>query len=126
MPDSIPDGGAKPKLGRASVDNNRRPWNGAGYTEFTEAQKKMVRAHQAGLVKQTDHEVGEILSSLRNKCVRENTLIVFATDHADHPGGHDMSGKVSFYGTCMRIPLIVSPPGVPGRPSTAASLSSGT
>lgn len=111
MPDSIPDGGATPKLRQMSVDNNKRPWNGVDYTEFTEAQKKKVRAHYAGLVKQIDLEVGEILNSLRNKGVLDNTLIVFATDHADYLGDHDLIGKASFYETCMRIPLIVAPPG---------------
>jgi arylsulfatase A-like enzyme len=112
MPDAIRESsGVTPRLRQQSIDGNKRPWNGVDYTEFTDAHKRKIRAHYAGLVKQIDHEVGQILEALRGKGVLDNTVIVFATDHADYLGDHNLIGKASFYETCMRIPLIVAPAG---------------
>ena len=86
MPDSIPDAGDTPQLRRNNVDGNRRPWNGVDYAEFTEDHKRKIRAHYAALVKGIDYEVGLILEALRYKGLLDNTIIVFATDHADYLG----------------------------------------
>ena len=112
MPDSIPDAGDTPRLRQNNVDGNKRPWNGVDYTEFTEDHKKKIRAHYAALVKGIDHEVGLILETLRSKGLLDNTIIIFATDHADYLGDHNLIGKASFFETCMKIPLIVRVPGI--------------
>ncbi len=114
MPDSIPDAGATPKLREANIAGNRRPWNGVDYTEFTEADKKKIRAHYAGLVKQIDYEVGQIIATLRANGLLDNTIIIFSTDHADYLGDHNLIGKASFYETAMRIPLLVRVPWASG------------
>ena len=111
MPDSIPEvPGDTPQVRARNIEGNKRPWNGVDYTEFTEAQKKKIRAHYAGSVKQIDHEVGEIIESLREAGQLENTVIVFASDHGDYLGDHNLIGKGSFYESAIRIPLIVSVP----------------
>ena len=55
--------------------------------------------------------MGQIVEALRGKGVLDDTVIILATDHADYLGDHNLIGKASFYETCMRIPLIVSPAG---------------
>ncbi len=115
MPDSIPEApGDTPILRQRNVEGNKRPWNGVDYTEFTEAHKKKIRAHYAGLVKQIDHEVGEIIETLRARGLLDNTAIIFSTDHADYLGDHNLIGKASFYETCMRVPLLARIPGMNG------------
>ena len=113
MPASIPEAeGDTPLLRKQNVDGNKGPWNGVDYTEFTEEHKKKIRAHYVGLVKGIDYEVGLILESLQAKGVLDNTIIIFATDHADYLGDHNLIGKASFYETCMSIPLLVRVPGM--------------
>lgn len=115
MPESIPEApGDTPKLRRSNVESNKQPWNGVDYGEFTEAHKKKIRTHYAALVKQIDYEVGEIIESLRNKGLLENTVIIFSTDHGDYLGDHNLIGKASFYETCMKIPMLVRFPGAEG------------
>jgi arylsulfatase A-like enzyme len=70
-----------------------------------------VRAHYAGLVKQIDHEVGEIIDTLRRNDLVDNTAIVLATDHGDHLGDHGIEGKATFYESAAHIPLLVRAPG---------------
>jgi arylsulfatase A-like enzyme len=89
-------------------------WNGVDYSEFTEVQKKKVRAHYAALVKQIDHEVGAILDALKETGQLENTVIIFASDHGDHLGDHNLIGKGDFYQSSIKVPLLVRLPGATG------------
>ena len=119
MPDPIPEApGDTPRLRELNIEGNRRPWNGVDYTEFTEAHKRKIRAHYAGLVKQIDHEVGEIIEALRSNGLLDSTVIVFSTDHGDYLGDHNLIGKASFYESAMKIPLLVrAPEGAEGQVS---------
>lgn len=112
MPDSIPAAPMNtPSIRKANIQGNKQPWNGVDYSDFPEWSKKKIRAHYAGLVKQIDFEVGQILESLREKGVLDNTLVIFASDHGDWLGDHDLIGKGAFYEGAIRIPMIISGPG---------------
>ena len=84
---------------------------GMDLTSYTEDEMLDVRAHYAGLVKQIDHEVGEIVDALRRNGLLDSTVIVFATDHGDHLGDHGIEGKATFYESAAHIPLMVRAPG---------------
>ncbi|MDP6779554.1 MAG: sulfatase-like hydrolase/transferase [Candidatus Latescibacteria bacterium] len=115
MPDPVPEVPENaPSLRRGNVSGNRQPWNGVDYSEFTMAQKKKVRAHYAGLVKQIDDQVGNILQALRETGRLDNTVIVFSSDHGDHLGDHNLIGKGNFYESSIRVPLLVRLPGASG------------
>ncbi|MDF1514204.1 MAG: sulfatase-like hydrolase/transferase, partial [Anaerolineae bacterium] len=95
-----------------NIAGNKRPWNGVDYTEFTVAQKRKIRAHYAASVIQIDDEVGQIVQKLEEKGLLENTVIIFSSDHGDYLGDHNLIGKSTFYETGIRVPLIVSGPGI--------------
>ena len=111
MPEPVPNAGHTPRLREQNVAGNRLPWNGVDYTEFTREQKLRIRAHYAALVRQIDHEVGEIVAALRETGLLENTVIILASDHGDYLGDHDLIGKGHFYESSFHVPLIVTPPG---------------
>ena len=116
MPEAIPEAaGDTPVLRQQNIDGNKRPWNGVDYTEFTDAHKKTIRAHYSGLVRQIDHEVGTIISTLRTNGLLDNTVIIFSTDHADYLGDHNLIGKASFYESAWRIPMLARLPDGPTR-----------
>ncbi len=111
MPDSIPAvEGDTPRLRQQNIEGNRGPWNGVDYTEFTEAHKKKIRAHYAGLVKQIDYEMGQILDALREQELLDNTIIIFSSDHGDYLGDHDFIGKGTFFESSIHVPLMVRLP----------------
>jgi arylsulfatase len=112
MPAPIPDAGHTPGLRARNIAGNRRPWNGVDYTEFTDAQKRRLRAHYAALVEQIDHEVGAVVAALRDADLLENTVIIVASDHGDYLGDHGLIGKGHFYESSFHVPLIVAGPGV--------------
>ncbi len=111
MPAAIPEvEGDAPGVRQNNIAGNRRPWNGVDYTEFTAAHKQKIRLHYAALVKQIDYEVGEILAALRQKEILDETIIIFASDHGDYLGDHNLIGKGTFFETSIKVPLIVHIP----------------
>lgn len=105
---AVPD--AAPRLRQQNIEGNRCPWNGVDYSEFTDVHKRKIRTHYAALVKQIDYEVGEILKTLEETGLADNTVIIFASDHGDYLGDHDLIGKGSFFETSIHVPLLVHAP----------------
>ncbi|MBL8233665.1 MAG: sulfatase-like hydrolase/transferase [Bryobacterales bacterium] len=70
------------------------------------------RAQYYGEVTFIDDSVGRILRALDESGVRDNTLIVFTSDHGDLLGDHHLYTKGPFhYRHCAAVPLIVNWPG---------------
>ena len=111
MPEPVPDAGDTPRLREQNVIGNRGPWNGVDYAEFTRAQKLKIRAHYAGSVKQIDEQIGEIWDALAERNLLDNTIIIFASDHGDYLGDHNLIGKGQFFESSFHVPLIVTLPG---------------
>jgi arylsulfatase A-like enzyme len=56
-----------------------------------------------------DAEVGKILAALDESGQRENTLIIFTSDHGEHLGDHGLTGKgPPGLDSCSRVPLLLS------------------
>lgn len=87
-------------------DENLAPWPRPEW---------MVReqlGHYYALIDQLDAGIGRILKALDDTGERENTIIVYAADNGLSLGSHGLMGKQSAYEEAMRVPLIVSGPGV--------------
>ena len=110
MPDPIPP---SPSHGHTLREARIRIRTGMGMDleTWTEDEMRDIRAHYAGLVRQIDHEVGEIIDTLRRNDLLDSTVIVFATDHGDHIGDHGIDGKATFYEASAHIPMLVRVPG---------------
>ena len=119
MPAPIPAASHGESIRRSRVGT--RATMGMDLTTCTDEEMRDARAHYAGLVKQIDHEVGEIIDTLRANDLLDNTVIVFATDHGDHLGDHGIEGKATFYEAATHIPLLVRVPGI-GEGSTRSDL----
>lgn len=57
-----------------------------------------------------DHQVGRLLEYLLEYDVLKDTMFVFASDHGELLGDHNLFRKVLPYDGSARIPLIVTPP----------------
>jgi arylsulfatase A-like enzyme len=65
-----------------------------------------------GLVSLIDRSIGEIMNTLSDTGERENTIVLFTSDHGEFLGDHFMTGKEFFYEASASIPLIFNGPGV--------------
>ena len=76
-----------------------------------------------GMISMVDEGVGKVLSRLDDLGARENTIIVFTTDHGDMMGDHGLflKGFMHYRGT-LQVPLVIDVPGrKPGRSASLAS-----
>lgn len=80
--------------------------------EVSEDEILRSRAAYWGLVHRVDLMVGQILDALKANGFAENTLIVYTSDHGDMQGEHGLWWKHVFYEESVKVPLIVSWPGV--------------
>lgn len=66
-----------------------------------------------------DHEIGRLLAALDRLGLRENTLVIYTSDHGDMCGSHGMMDKhFIMYDDVMRVPLIVRWPRVAWKGAT--------
>ncbi len=75
-----------------------------------EQQKRLIRAYYAS-VSFIDEMTGRVLEALDESGQRENTIVIFTSDHGYHLGEHDLWSKVSIHEESARVPLIVRVPG---------------
>lgn len=109
--DDIPEAGI-PKFTAAS----------SGLDKYPENQKRMWEAYYASM-SFMDAQLGRVLDELDRLGLRENTAIVFTSDHGYHLGEHDFWQKANLHEEVTRVPLIVSAPGYkPGRTDSIVEL----
>ena len=97
---------------------NRRTTD--NYKMDLKQQKGTLRAYYAS-VSFVDALVGKILTALEATGQRDNTIVIFTSDHGYHLGEHDMWQKVSIHEESARVPLIICVPGK--KPAVCHSLS---
>lgn len=77
----------------------------------SEFDAKQIQASYYAMIEQVDHEFGRILDYLDSEGLRENTIIIFTSDHGESLGDHGLLYKgCRFYEGLARVPLIISWP----------------
>jgi len=64
------------------------------------------------LVNLVDQQVGEVLDALEATNLKNNTIIVFTSDHGEMQGAHTTTVKNLPFEECMRVPFIIAGPGI--------------
>ena len=106
-----------PSLGRPNIMNSKNPIG-----RYPENQKRMWAAYYA-TVTFMDEQVGRITDELERLGLRESTAIVLLSDHGYHLGEHTFWEKFTLHEEVVRVPLIVSVPGMePGRTDSITEL----
>lgn len=82
-------------------------------------QKKALGGYYAS-VAYLDAQVGVVLEALERSGKKDETIIVFTSDHGYHLGEHDFWAKVSLRDESAGVPLIISVPGK--KPAVSDSL----
>jgi len=76
--------------------------------------------HYIRCVEDVDENIGDVLDALEKSGQKDNTIVVFTSDHGEMAGSHKLRNKGCFaYEENMRVPLIVAAPGVTPAGSTS-------
>lgn len=87
-----------------------------GQERFSDEHLRAARHGYYAMVSEVDHWVGEILDTLEETGMAEETVVVFTSDHGEWLGEHGRWGKgYPAHDACSRVPLLISAPGGEGR-----------
>jgi len=117
-PDTLPDPDYRP----GELDNKpvfqRVDHDGAyggtlmGFSKMSPRERKEITAAYYAMIEQVDDNVGRLLSELEKTSQRENTIVIFMSDHGELLGDHGMYLKgPHMYDCSIRVPLVLSWPG---------------
>ena len=75
-------------------------------------QVRAMLAEYYRYVSYLDAQIGRVLAALDASPFAKNTLVVFAADSGVARGSHGLIGKQNVYEHSMRVPLLISGPGI--------------
>jgi arylsulfatase A-like enzyme len=108
------------------LPDNHQPMIGESYTvdslirlrdfrkavrdRWTDEDWRLHRWVYARLVERVDSLIGQVLAALDRSGVKENTIVVFTSDHGENDGSHKLEHKTVFFEESARIPFVISYP----------------
>lgn len=84
----------------------------AAYPRTENEIRRHIREYY-GMISHLDDEIGNVLDALKRSGKYEETIIVFAADNGLALGQHGLMGKQNNYEHSVRVPLILTGPGIP-------------
>ncbi|MDA7915162.1 sulfatase [Rhodopirellula sp.] len=106
-----------PKAGQAKTISSTNPIG-----KHPDNQRRMWSGYYAS-VSFMDEQVGKIINELDALGLRDSTAIVFTSDHGYHLGDHQFWQKSNLHEQVLRVPLVMSVPGLPtGRSGAVVEL----
>lgn len=91
---------------------------------FTEAQTRNARHGYYANTSYVDDWLGQLVRTLDETGMADNTVVMFTSDHGDMLGDRGLWYKMSFHERSARVPLVMAGPGVANRsvPNVASHL----
>jgi arylsulfatase A-like enzyme len=98
---------------------------GMGTIGVSAREAQEARALTCGMIACIDDAVGAVLAALDQSGRRDDTLVIFTSDHGDHLGDHRLMLKgAEQYQSIVRVPFIWADPKAPDRPRRTDALGS--
>lgn len=87
------------------MDHYKYMWN-----LLSNEAKKVIKAYYYALISFQDKQIGRLLDFLEENDLREDTIVVYTTDHGDMMGDFGLYFKQNFYNGSVHIPFMISYP----------------
>ena len=100
----------------SDFDRALRRWHGLDREDIRAPEHLIaMRRGFAALAHYIDDKLGELLGVLEERGLRDDTIVIFTSDHGEMLGEHGLIQKRSFYEWSSRIPLMIDMPGSKAR-----------
>ncbi len=109
----------KPMRPPIPADDGGKPeWIKRRARTSTDEEVAVSRRQYCAATELIDDQIGAMMDALERQGLSDNTYVVFSSDHGEMLGDHGLYTKHCAYEASMRVPLIVSGPGI-GRGETS-------
>ena len=106
--------------------HSRRLYHVCAMGEYAQTDERVRNARHAyyGMISYIDDKVGLLIQALENTGLRDNTIILFISDHGEMLGERGLWYKMSFFEWSARVPIVFHAPGrfAPRRVNQPVSL----
>ena len=85
------------------------------------SRREALRAYYAS-ISFMDAQVGKVLDALERLNLKDNTIVIFCSDHGYNVGQHGQWMKQSLFENSARVPLIIALPGTTNGKSSARTV----
>lgn len=85
----------------------------AGFPRTPEEVRRHIAAYYA-MIAEVDAQIGRVLDAVERSGLADNTYIIWAGDNGLAVGQHGLFGKQNLYEHSLRVPMVVSGPGIAG------------
>ncbi len=75
---------------------------------------RLVRRIYYAMIAEVDAMLGDLLSTLEEQGLEDNTYVIFTSDHGEMNMEHDQFYKMNHYEAAVRVPLMVAGPDIVG------------
>ena len=103
LPRQAPPGTGAP---HEYITEKRKEW-----AHLSEIEVRQILAGYYGLVALVDGYIGTVLDALERLGIRDDTIIIWTSDHGDQMWEHEMFLKFCMYEASVHVPLVVHVPG---------------
>lgn len=117
-PDKMPDPLYQPGELDNKPPNQTVDHNGAyggllmGFSKMTANERRQVTAAYYAMIEQIDDQVGRLMKELEATGQKENTIVIFTSDHGEMLGNHGIYLKGHYpYDDLIHVPLMIRWPG---------------
>lgn len=73
---------------------------------------RKAMASYYGLISLTDDNIGRMLDIIDQSSLKDNTVVIYLSDHGEMAGQHGIWQKQCFYESAVRVPMIIRIPGM--------------
>lgn len=96
-----------------SAPDSKPAWVQQRQLDMTASEITQTRRQYTANIGLIDHWVGQMRDMLADRGMADNTYIVFASDHGEMLGDHQLYTKSVAYEGALRVPLILAGPDIP-------------
>lgn len=84
-----------------------------GMHRIPDSEWQQVKAFYYGMITHIDDQIGRILTTLEERGMLKNTIILFTTDHGEMLGDHHLMFKGTAYDAVTSVPVMITQPDSP-------------